>query len=73
MDTLNTDSPPEPCSETQAELRARITWEAEGIAEARASLAAGFYATSEEVRTWIDSLGTDCPLPVPYPRHARPR
>jgi hypothetical protein len=35
---------------------------------ARASIAAGYYATSAEVNRWIDSLGTDNPLPAPYPR-----
>jgi len=59
--------------ETEAEQRRRLAWEAEGIARARASVAAGCYATSAEVKTWIDSLGTDNPLPVPYPRHPRPR
>jgi predicted transcriptional regulator len=60
-------------SETEAERQRRLVWEAEGIARARASIAAGYYATSAEVKTWIDSLGTDNPLPVPYPRHPRPR
>jgi predicted transcriptional regulator len=59
--------------ETEAERQRRLVWEAEGIARARASVAAGYYATSAEVKTWIDSLGTDNPLPVPYPRHKRPR
>lgn len=48
-------------------------WEAEGIAKARASTAAGYYATSAEVNAWIDSLGTDNPLPVPYPCQPRSR
>jgi hypothetical protein len=60
-------------SETEAERQRRLAREAEGIARARASIAAGYYATSAEVKTWIDSLGTDTPLPVPYPRHPRPR
>jgi len=59
--------------ETDDERQRRFAWEAEGIARARASIAAGHYATSAEVNTWIDSLGTDNPLPVPYPRHPRPR
>jgi len=58
--------------ETEAE-RDRLAWEAEGIAKARASIAAGMYATSAEVKAWIDSLRTDRPLPVPYPRHPRRR
>jgi predicted transcriptional regulator len=61
-----------PTAESDAERQARITWEAEGIAKARASIAAGYYATEAEVDAWIDSLGTDHPLPVPYPRQPRP-
>lgn len=62
-----------PTDETETERRDRLAWEAEGIAKARASIAAGYYATSKEVKAWIDSLGTERPLPVPYPRHPRPR
>jgi hypothetical protein len=62
----------EPIIETETERKARLAWEAERIAEADASIAAGYYATSVEVDAWIDSLGTDHPLPVPYPRHPRP-
>ena len=62
-----------PGPETEAERRSRLAWEAEGIARARASIAAGYYATSAEVKAWIDSLGTDNPLPVPYPRDSRSR
>ena len=61
-----------PTVETEPEQQARLAWEAERIAEADASLAAGCYATEAEVDAWIDSLGTDHPLPVPYPRHPRP-
>ncbi len=60
-------------SETEDERHARLAWEAEGLAHARASIAAGYYVTAAEVNAWIDSLGTDNPLPVPYPRHPRPR
>ncbi len=63
----------EPVVETEAERQRRLAWEAEGITRARASIAAGYYATSAEVNAWIDSLGTDNPLPVPYPRHPRSR
>jgi predicted transcriptional regulator len=59
--------------ETEAERQSRIAWEAAGIAKARASVAAGYYATSAEVNAWIDSLGTDKPLPAPHPRHPRSR
>lgn len=73
MDTTHVDTGHVPSAETDAERESRIAWEAEGIAKARASVAAGYYATSAEVKAWIDSLGTDRPLPVPYPRHPRPR
>jgi predicted transcriptional regulator len=58
-------------AETEADRQRRIAWEAERIAEARAELDAGLYATSAEVKAWIDSIGTDHELPVPYPRHPR--
>ena len=73
MDTITPDAAQPPSPETDAERRSRLAWEAEGIERARASIAAGYYATAAEVRTWIASLGTDNPLPVPYPRHPRPR
>lgn len=60
-------------AETEAERQTRLAREAEGIARARGSVAAGYFATSAEVNAWIDSLGTGNPLPVPYPRHSRPR
>ena len=75
MDTVN-PAPGESADtqpETEAERQRRLAWEAEGIARARASIAGGYFATSTEVNAWIDSLGTDNPLPVPYPRHPRPR
>ena len=64
---------PDPHPETEDERQRRLAWEAEGIARARDSITAGYYATSAEVKAWIDSLGTDNPLPVPYPRQPRPR
>jgi hypothetical protein len=72
MSTTNLDTGPASGSETEAEQKLRLAWEAEGIARARASIAAGHYATSTEVNAWIDSLGTDNPLPVPLPRQPRP-
>ena len=53
--------------------RAYVVQEEADIAKARASVAAGYYATSAEVNAWIDSLGTDHPLPVPRPREPRRR
>jgi len=75
MDTVN-PAPGESAgtqAETDAERERRVAWEAEGIARARASIAAGYYATSVEVNAWIDSLGTGNPLPVPCLRDPRRR
>ena len=52
--------------ETEADRQHRIAWEAEGIARARASVAAGRLVDSAKVKAWIDSIGTDHELPVPY-------
>jgi predicted transcriptional regulator len=52
--------------ETEAERQRRLAWEAEGIAEARADVAAGRLVDAAKVRAWVDSLRTDNPLPVPY-------
>jgi hypothetical protein len=52
--------------EETAEAKAqRIAREAEMIAEARASVAAGRVVSLEAVSAWIDSLGTDHELPLP--------
>ena len=73
MDTMNLDAGQPAGSETEAERQSRIAREAKGIACARASIAAGYYATTAEVNAWIESLGTHNPLSVPYPSHPRPR
>lgn len=75
MDTVPRpdDGTSDSCPETEAERQRRLAWEAEGIARARASVAAGYYVTSAEVNAWIDSLGINHPSPVPYPRQPRPR
>jgi predicted transcriptional regulator len=49
----------------QAERLDRLAWEAEGIAEARADVAAGRLVDAAKVRAWVDSLRTDNPLPAP--------
>jgi len=54
--------------ETEAERRDRLTWEAEGIAKAEASLAAGLYVDADEIDAWIDSIGTDREPPPPPTR-----
>jgi hypothetical protein len=56
---------PAPRKETAKEREQRIAREAEMIAEARASVAAGRTVSLEEVSAWIDSLGTDHELPLP--------
>jgi predicted transcriptional regulator len=53
-----------------AERQRRIAWEAEGIVEAEASLAGGFYVDADEIDVWIDSIGTDRELP-PSPTRRR--
>jgi predicted transcriptional regulator len=76
MDSVNPapdESADTPRREGEVERQRCLAWEAEGLARARASIDAGYYATSAEVAAWIGSLGTDNPLPAPYPRHPRPR
>jgi predicted transcriptional regulator len=55
-----------PSPETEAERQRRLAWEAEMIAEADAGIAAGRLVNEAEVDAWIDSIGTDRELPVPY-------
>lgn len=63
MDTAS--SPP---AEAALDRQRRIAHEAELIAEADAEIAAGLSVASAEVKSWIDSIGTDQELPPPYPR-----
>jgi predicted transcriptional regulator len=65
---LPSDDAPAARRETEADRQRRLAWEAEMIAEARAELDAGLYATSAEVKAWIDSIGTDHELPLPPTR-----
>lgn len=53
-------------TETAAAKRRRLAWEAERLAEAYADIAAGRLVDSEAVDAWIDSIGTEQELPVPY-------
>jgi len=55
-----------PSPETEANRLRRIAHEAVLIAEADASIAAGRVVDEAEVDAWIDSIGTDNELPVPY-------
>lgn len=54
--------------ETEAERQRNLAWEAEGIAAAEASLAAGLYVDADDIDAWIDSIGTDHELPPPPTR-----
>jgi predicted transcriptional regulator len=56
MDTTNLETGQTPRPETEAER----------IAEARADVAAGRLVSSAKVKAWIDSIGSDHELPVPY-------
>jgi predicted transcriptional regulator len=66
MDTSHLDIDQKTSPETDADFAARIAWEAERIAEARADVAAGRLVSSSRVKLWIDSIGTDHELPPPY-------
>jgi predicted transcriptional regulator len=66
MDTAH--PPGSPITESEADRERRIAWEADRIAEARADVAAGRLVSSARVKAWIDSIGTDHELPVPYSR-----
>jgi hypothetical protein len=68
MDTapLPAGSAPVSRAETEADRQRRLAWEATMIAEADADIAAGRLVDAAEVDAWIDSLGTDHELPVPY-------
>ena len=68
MDTLNLDGIPVPNPETESERQRRYAWEAKRIAEADADIAAGRLVDEADVDAWIDSIGTDHELPVPYSR-----
>ena len=65
MGTMNFETGYTPRPETEVERQRRIAWEAERIAKARASAAAGRVVSSEDVDAWIDSLDTDHELPPP--------
>ncbi len=54
------------CVETAAEQRRRLAWEVARLAEAYADIAAGRLVDSADVDAWIDSIGTEHELPVPY-------
>ena len=53
-------------AEPQEQRQIRLAREAEMIEEALASVAAGRLVDEAEVDAWLDSIGTDHELPVPY-------
>lgn len=53
--------------ETTPERAARLTAEAQMLAEARAEVEAGQTIALEEIRAWIDSIDTPQERPVPQP------
>jgi predicted transcriptional regulator len=68
MDTapVPAGSAPAASSETEADRQPRLAREGAMIAEADADIAAGRFVDEADVDAWIDSLGTDHELPVPY-------
>ncbi len=65
---MNPDAGDIPSPRREADRQRRIAWEAMMIAQAKASIAAGRIVDEAEVDAWIDSIGTDNELPVPYSR-----
>jgi len=59
--------------ESPAERQARFEREAELIAEARASAAAGHVVPFEALEAWVKSWGTENELPMPVPDLTTPR
>lgn len=66
MDTVPHTDADTPDTQTDAQRVRRLAWEADRIAEADADIAAGRLVNSAEVKAWIDSLGTEHELPIPY-------
>jgi len=62
---LRGDDPATAPESAQARQR-RLTREAEDLARADASVAAGRVVDAARVKAWIDSIGTDHERPVPY-------
>jgi len=57
-----------PLAEAAAVRQRRIAWETARIAEADADIAAGRLIDAADVDGWIDSIGSEHELPVPYTR-----
>jgi predicted transcriptional regulator len=67
MDTANALTDANAEVETEAERHHRISLEAKLIAEADAEAAAGLCVDSDEVKAWIETIGTGSEPRVPYP------
>ena len=67
--SMDTVPLPHTAADIEAEQSQQLAWEASCVAEARASLAAGFYVDADDVDAWIDSIGTENELPPPQTRH----
>ncbi len=65
LDLVTGSDFPSPRSETAEEKAERLAREAEMIAEARASVAAGRTVSLEAVTAWVDSWDTDHELSQP--------
>jgi hypothetical protein len=65
MDNLNADSSQSRSRETEAKLHVGIAWQAQGIAEAYADVAADRLVYTARLQAWVDSLRAANPLPVP--------
>lgn len=66
LDFMTSADFPEPRGETAEAKAHRIAREAEMIAQARASVAAGRVVSLEAVTAWVDSWDTDNELPPPH-------
>lgn len=60
-------------TESDSDANTQLAREKAAIVAARAELDAGLYATSAEVKVWIDSIGTDAETKLPYPSQPRAR
>jgi hypothetical protein len=72
-DLTDMDTAPSPAGhacelrpDTGTGRRDRLAWEAGGLAEADADIAAGRLVGAAVVRTWVESIDTGHELPVPY-------
>ena len=66
MDTMKLDTGQPASAETDAGRQRDLAWEIAMIADAEADVAAGRLVDEADVDAWIDSLGTNRELPVPY-------